>query len=576
MRLSALTIQNWMSWAGKHQWDPGVGLVVINGDNRDTSPPQSNGAGKSALFYAIVWGLWGKLPRKHKKDDLITNGYKKCSVHLVLESKDTVLEITRTKQKTLGEKLEFKIGDKVVAGDLLNTQIALEEWFHISFETFCNVIYIGRESASARFFEASPTQRMAILSELIEDTVFREAGKRVGKDITKLVRENDKDTASISSLQQVVDRLSKEAVEVNRKLHHERKQQQAEVHEKAHQIAELEKQQIEIQKRIRDCPEGDESALREEVAIRSTKIRELQNQSAILSHQVRTTTLPPGSKCSTCGQTVTEEFVAGIRQKQQAARDELRKINNTLTDLQAEHTQYQEELNKILRWHQQKEKYRQQMEDLNARIYQVREAAYSRAVEYLEENLKQIEENINNLHTQIADLKRSISQRNKHLPVLKALQAGFNREIRNMLLDEVRQVLTHYTNRYTPYMAGSEFSITYPPQTNTGRETFDIVVKRGPEEVGLPSGGERYRISIACLLALRQALQFGRTCPFDFLLLDDPVGELDDPGCHALSLLLRDLNPDIQTIMMTVPREMKLEGHRDVLVVKQEGKSRIG
>jgi recombinational DNA repair ATPase RecF len=96
------------------------GLILIEGKNKDTGG--SNGAGKSALIEAVVWGLFGKTIRKSTEAALINLYAKKeCSVRLTING-NVVIE--RGKKPTY---LRFFIGEEEKTQDnALNTQKFIE------------------------------------------------------------------------------------------------------------------------------------------------------------------------------------------------------------------------------------------------------------------------------------------------------------------------------------------------------------------------------------------------------------------------------------------------------------------
>ena len=65
------------------------GLVQIEGHNKDTG--DSNGAGKSAIIEAVVWGLFGKTIRKSNEAAILNNqNPKNCCVRIEVD--DLVIE----------------------------------------------------------------------------------------------------------------------------------------------------------------------------------------------------------------------------------------------------------------------------------------------------------------------------------------------------------------------------------------------------------------------------------------------------------------------------------------------------
>ena len=92
MKINSVKIENFLSVKGAELTFEDFGnLVHVVGINRDTKPYGSNGAGKSALIEAIVFGLFGKNLRKTSEKSLThfkTKG--KCRVTVQVNDNITI------------------------------------------------------------------------------------------------------------------------------------------------------------------------------------------------------------------------------------------------------------------------------------------------------------------------------------------------------------------------------------------------------------------------------------------------------------------------------------------------------
>jgi recombinational DNA repair ATPase RecF len=108
MKINSIKIENFLSIKSMViNFDDYSGITRVIGENKDTTPVSSNGAGKSALIEAISFGLFGKTLRKTSERSIInkyTSG--KCRVTLTI-NENVVIE--RTKK---APKLIFTVGGK--------------------------------------------------------------------------------------------------------------------------------------------------------------------------------------------------------------------------------------------------------------------------------------------------------------------------------------------------------------------------------------------------------------------------------------------------------------------------------
>lgn len=179
---------------------------------------------------------------------------------------------------------------------------------------------------------------------------------------------------------------------------------------------------------------------------------------------------------------------------------------------------------------------------------------------HLESMIREKESTIVDYESRIRLAEEEISVRARELPILQDLKRGFKSDIRNILFDSIRVGLQYYVGRYLYLLAGDEFTITFPQQSSAGSEKFTISLRSGDKEQDLScySEGESWRATFACLLGFRRILLDSKR-PFDFLLVDDPVGALDDRGTQSFFSLLELLSTEreIGTILATLPRDLE-------------------
>lgn len=165
------------------------GVTLIDGFNEDDQT--SEGSGKSSIFNAICWGLFGKIPKDANIDDVIKHGEKSCGVAVIFPN----ALIRRTRNPN---ELSLEVEGKVIKGkDARETQQLIEDFIGLTFETFCQTVYFAQNYAK-KFITANQEEKGKILSEIQNLSVFDRAGKEVRElikfnevDITKLKHSHD-------------------------------------------------------------------------------------------------------------------------------------------------------------------------------------------------------------------------------------------------------------------------------------------------------------------------------------------------------------------------------------------------
>ena len=172
-----LNVRNFMSYTDVHEplSFAGIHVAVLTGDN---------GNGKSALFDAMTWALWGRA-RARAVDELIHSGASEMEVEFEFELDDHQYRVIRKRQrrgKTGYSDLQFAVradgGYKALTeGSVSETERLIEHTLRMSYETFTNSSFIQQGRADS-FTTNSPAERKRILAEILELSYYDELEAR--------------------------------------------------------------------------------------------------------------------------------------------------------------------------------------------------------------------------------------------------------------------------------------------------------------------------------------------------------------------------------------------------------------
>ena len=173
MKINTIKIENFLSIKeATLDFEDFKNLVHVVGVNHDTKPKGSNGAGKSALIEAIVFGLFGKTLRKTSEKSLARyESTGKCRVTITVND-DVVIE--RTKKPP---KLVVVAGGKNVTKEsILKTQSYLESFLNTNRNVFLASIVFGQQNAM-NFLTASPEEKREIIQSFLSvKDIFKNRG----------------------------------------------------------------------------------------------------------------------------------------------------------------------------------------------------------------------------------------------------------------------------------------------------------------------------------------------------------------------------------------------------------------
>jgi DNA repair exonuclease SbcCD ATPase subunit len=159
----------------------GRGLVLIQGENRDTAAADSNGTGKTSIFRTLGWVLFGKTADGDAGDDILRIGTTAGWGSVTFG--DYMVRRTRAKRDSELTLLDMRLpeGERDISGATMkDTQALICKLLGLDFKTFCNTVLYAQEG-SDQF--ASPgtadAERKLVLKKILNLEQLEGAQKAV-------------------------------------------------------------------------------------------------------------------------------------------------------------------------------------------------------------------------------------------------------------------------------------------------------------------------------------------------------------------------------------------------------------
>jgi DNA repair exonuclease SbcCD ATPase subunit len=153
------------------------GLVLIKGDNRDTTAADSNGSGKTTLFKAISWCLFGEVIRDGKvTDDIIRKGANAAEVGVTFTDDINEYRVVRRRTPSGGSLTLYTDGVSTTGRTAKDTEARIQEVLGLDWPAFRNTVLYGQGDIN-RFASPITTDkdRKAILKQVLRLDVYDKA-----------------------------------------------------------------------------------------------------------------------------------------------------------------------------------------------------------------------------------------------------------------------------------------------------------------------------------------------------------------------------------------------------------------
>jgi len=170
MQIERIVVENYGSLFGHHTFSlNNRGLTFVCGDNQDEPRMNSNGAGKSTIFDALDWGLFGVIPKEDHVDSIINDEVNRCNVVVHLNDDGIPLVVDRSKERGKSGTIKYwKNGQLVETLDPKETQRLLELELGLDREVFHATVLYGQNDVFHFADTKSDTKRMEVITKILQ------------------------------------------------------------------------------------------------------------------------------------------------------------------------------------------------------------------------------------------------------------------------------------------------------------------------------------------------------------------------------------------------------------------------
>lgn len=533
-----------------------------------------NGSGKSGIFlYPIYYGLYGKSFSKTKLGSLVNNiNGNGMVVELWFSIGDNQYHIKRGSKPNI---FEIYVNGKLKQ-QLANTrdyQSYLEhDILKMDENTFKQLVVIGSTSYTP-FMRLSLGERRIVVEDILDLSIF---SKMLEKSKIYMV-ELDTEISANNEIQR----------EITEKIHIlEAKKEESEKVSSTYKASlerDLENTRKEIKKYVKltSCGsyENKIKTLKNTKAKQEQVITEANNILTEFTTKMKSIIktedfFSNNSSCPTCGQDITKEVFDKkknlILERKKSLQEKIDKCRNKLNELYKKKDDLIEELNEII---DLQEQYIKNIFTLNQLCDQEKE---------LENKIKNIKgdvsETIEKINSEIIKYNQELTEKCREKDILlekknalTSLQGmlkddGIKSEIISSYLPKLNQLVQHYLdicgfNIVFSFDNMFEASITDRIQEN--REYFSF------------SEGQRARIDIAILMAMRDLSKLRSSTSCNIITVDEFDGVLDTDGKIAFMEILKSISDTSIYIISHAYEEYNTYANRNFVVEKQNGFTRL-
>lgn len=557
MRVLSLEIQDILSVQSATIPFEDNGLVLVEGWNYDTN--RANGAGKTAIFNCLAFGLYDKLPRKITASEILRRGCKTGFVKCRVICGEDVWTVKRSRPKGV----QFWKND--IEQEI--TQEEFESYVRLSYDQFLLTIYTPQANSGklVRFLSCPDTSKKEFLLQLLNLDKFSGAKKAADELVKQRKAAIDVETNKVTTArarietyeESLVDEFSISSI----------------IRELESSISGVNLEILTLSAVVK--PDLSKySKIEEDIRTKQSEIAQAKAKRGMLHERYRELNAAIADydadvACGECGssldtpeaRTTHADHQVKVKQK---SLDVKKQIDDA--DLIISKEQSVTDLAKKLRDKKQQESADYQAAQL--RITELRAFQKTKQVQIESGHLKlknsrELSSKIEALQTNVDISLLSIASNKKELELYKTLSAvysptGAQAYVLDSVVDSFNEVIQKYIDIMSPNVSYVLNSFKENANGDVTAKFSETLTKGGKEvSVGSLSGGEEKGLSLCVDFALLEVLEMQFGMSLNPIILDEPFDGLDAAGREIVIDLLENLARSRQIFVVDHASEAK-------------------
>lgn len=583
MYIKSVTIFNVLSIESATLSFPDNGLLLVDGWNYDTE--SANGAGKSAVFHAVSWGIYGQYPRGVSITDFVRQGSRATKVTVDIElSKDRVLRIERSRPKSFHATLN----------NVEVSEAECQSLIPLDYDQFIVAQYFA-QGLGLRFLDLNDIGRKELILKLMRADGFADSRKKIESDLKKLILEKNNVINSLSTISGKISAYEESLVDVA-----SLKRDVAKLESSLEEVA------VNINKLSNIKPSEDVDKYSELIDKLNLKLRDISlNNGKIRAYRqqlkdVKNTPEPVDScdgSCPSCGaelDTVStgfvihdrDSFVQKVRSHQQLMSSKIEALTASIVLLEKEAAKEQSVLDAITSL---KKKIKDCMAEYDAAqvrlselrsFYREKDAEKKSLIRTLEQQ-KDLKSKIDHLKSELNDLNLHLDQRSKDIERLEAASSvmsptGAPAYVMDSVIQAINDKIQEIIQLIWPNSSYELLSFKENKSgTITSKMSDSLIIDGANRAVGSLSGGERRCLSLCIDFAIAEVVSRYTGADLNPLILDEPFDHLDASNRTRVVDFLKEMALKRCIVVIDHASEAKALFDRAVTVTKRNGISTV-
>ena len=564
-----------LRWGNAFSYGPENKILLDNSPL--TQIVGKNGHGKSSIALIIEEVLYNQNSKKIKKADILNRYIKDKNywIELDFDKDGTQYVIKSNRAANSGTVKLFKDGVDISNHTATGTYKTIELIIGYDHKTFSQIVYQSSVS-SLEFLTATDTARKKFLIELLNLSIYTKASdtfKELASEMNKLV---DSNQAKISTVRSWLTKYEKEDLTIKTLLTEPEAPTDltALVTLKTNELSNIEatNKKIATNNKYKEHISTITVGVAPPAPPIAEHITNLKIELAMLQKQLKDGKAlaaecdGPTSTCVTCTQPIDNSTMYAMVEQFESAKPMIEiKIVTLEKQISLANTkvlEWQNYADKVL----EIEKYhaliditlssillnkdtlakdistaQEKIDDINSKITTAR--SKNKVISDHNSKVVVISEQMQDMQTELKSLTKDLVEKTLHLTHLQVLVKAFSTTgLVAYKIECLVKDLESLTNEYLAELADGRFQLAFKIAS---ADKLNVVITDNGRDIDIIalSSGERARINVATLLAIRKLMQTLSNSRTNLLILDETVENLDAEGKEKLiEVLLKEEN----------------------------------